>query len=99
MTDQDRLAAAQAAKQALMHLNPAFEAVEAEYTRRLTEIATTEPWAVDKIRSLAFALKVSVGVRGHIEAIVGGGDIAQENVKRTAQIEALSPERRRWLGL
>jgi hypothetical protein len=99
MTDQDRIEAAQGAKQAMAHLSPAFDAVEATYSARLTEIATSEPWAVDKIRSLAMALKVSQGVRAHIAAIIGGGDIAETNETHRRKIEKLSPERRRILGL
>lgn len=99
MTDQDRIAAAQAAKQAMTQLSPAFDAVEATYTTRLAEIAASEPWAVDKIRSLALALKVSQSVRAHIAAIVGGGDIAETNEAHRRKIEKLTPERRRILGI
>lgn len=99
MTDQDRILEAQAAKQAMAHLGPAFDAVEASYTSRLTEIATAEPWAVHKIRALAMALKVSQGVRSHIAAIIGGGDIAETHEAHRRKIEKLSPERRRILGL
>ena len=89
----------QATANAMKVLAPAFDVVEAGYTRRLTDIATTEPWATDKIKALAFALKVSQGVRSHIAAVIAGGDIEAANEAYTRQIEKLSPERRRILGL
>lgn len=89
----------QATANAMKVLAPAFDAIEAGYTRRLTDIATQEPWATDKIKALAFALKVSQGVRSHIAAVIAGGDIAEVQEKYTRQIEKLSPERRRILGL
>lgn len=98
-TNQEQIIAGQAATVAMQHLAPAFDAVEGEYARRLAEIATAEPWATDKIKALAFALKVSQGVRAHIEAIVAGGDIAQANDAHMKKIAAMSPERRRILGL
>lgn len=96
---QDQILAGQTATVAMQHLAPAFEAVEGAYTRQLATIAAAEPWATDKIKALAFGLKVSKEVRLHIEAIVAGGDIAQANDTHTKKIAAMSPERRRILGL
>lgn len=89
----------QATANAMKVLAPAFDAVEAGYTRRLTDIATQEPWATDKIKALAFALKVSQGVRSHIAAVIAGGVIDEATEKYNRNIESMTPERRRWLGL
>lgn len=87
------------AKMALDHLRPAFEAVEALYAARLRDVAVMEPWAADKLRALALAQKISEAVRGQIEAIVLGGEVAEQQIGRVKKIEAMSPERRRILGI
>lgn len=98
--EAQRIHAADAAERALRdHLQPAFATVEALYIQRLASVAASEPWAVDKLRSLALALKVSQEVRSHIEAVVADGPVAQAAVKHLRKIEALSPERRRILGI
>lgn len=89
----------QATANAMKVLAPAFDAVDAVYLQQLAHVAATEPWATDKIKALAFALKVSQGVRSHIAAVIAGGDIEAANEAYTRQIEKLSPERRRILGL
>lgn len=81
------------------HLRPAFEAVEGLYMARLQDVAVKEPWAADKLRALALALKISQAARAQIEAKVKGGDLADDQLKRLRKIEAMSPERRRVLGL
>lgn len=91
--------ASDAAKAALTHLGPAFDAVEAIYAERLREVAVKEPWAADKLRALALAQKISEAVRGHIEAIMLGGEVADKQLDRVRKIEKMSPERRRILGL
>lgn len=87
------------AEQALAHLRPAFEQVEALYAERLREVAVKEPWAADKLRALALAQKISEAVREQIEGIVAGGEVVEQQVARAKRIEKMSPERRRILGL
>ncbi len=91
---------AQDAERALSeHLRPAFERVEAVYTERLKQVAVAEPWAADKLRNLALALKISEAARLQIEELVAGGNVAESEMTRIAKIEKMSPERRRILGL
>lgn len=101
MTDEaQRIQNAQQAERALKdHLAPAFALIEQVYTHRMAQVAAAEPWAVDKIRSLALALKVSQEVRSHIEAIVADGPVAEAAVTHLRKIETMSPQRRRILGL
>lgn len=101
MTDaHDALARGKAAERALTeHLGPAFSVVQDLYAKRLQDVASSEPWAVDKIRSLALALKVVEAVRGQIEGVVAGGEMAEQQLARARKIEQMSPERRRILGL
>ncbi len=100
MTEHERLAIADSAAKALVeHLTPAFALVEATYIQRLATVAAAEPWAVDKLRSLAQALKVSQEVRAQIEAVVADGPVAKVAVDHLRKIEAMSPERRRILGI
>jgi len=100
MTEQERIAAAESAAKALSdHLAPAFDVVEAAYTHRLASVAASEPWAVDKLRALALALKVSQEVRAQIETVVADGPVAKVAAAHLRKVEAMSPERRRILGL
>lgn len=100
MDEAQRIQVAQDAERALKHhLAPAFAAVEQVYTMRMAQVAAGEPWAVDKIRALALALKVSQEVRSHIEAIVADGPVAEAAAKHLRTIEAMSPQRRRILGI
>jgi hypothetical protein len=100
MNPHDSLDAAERTKNALSeHLSPAFSHVETVYQERLAHIAATEPWAVDKIRSLALALMVSREVRGYLEAIVANGGVAKAQIEHTRKIERMSPERRKILGI
>lgn len=80
-------------------LTPAFDAVIADYVARLTELASTEPGQVDRISKLAIAVKVARNVKGQIEAIVQSGGLAEAGIKRARQIEQLSPERKKFLGI
>lgn len=90
---------AEAARGALAHLRSAFEQVEALYAERLKAVAVAEPWAADKLRNLALAQKIAEAVREQIEAIVAGGEVAEQQMDRVRRIEKMTPERRRILGL
>lgn len=100
MTPAEHLQKAQEAKQALDGpIGGSFDVVTEIYRDRLAAIAAAEPWAVDKIRSLALALKIAGEVRNHIAAVAAGGDVAQAAIDHAKKIEKLSPERRKILGL
>ena len=95
----ERLDRATEAENALKVLSPAFEAVIAAYMRRITDIASKEPWEGRKITNLAMAARITEEVRGYIEAIAADGPVAMDELKRLRNIERMSPERRRGLGI
>lgn len=87
------------AESALKQLDPAFEAVISLYMKRMTEIASKEPWEGRKITSLAVAAKIAEEVRDFIKAIALDGPVAMDELKRLRKIEAMTPERRKVLGI
>lgn len=95
----DRIAAGNKAQAALDALSDAFQAVEASYTTRLTEIAAEKPWETEKIAKLATAFKISRTVRAQIEAIVADGKLALDGQRFAAQIERIPTHKRNILGL
>lgn len=99
MTPQERLVQGERAKIAGEVLGEAFDAVTAGYMARLKEVASTEPWAVDKLRSLALAQQIAESVRAHIAAVAAGANIAEAELRHRRKIERMTPERRRILGL
>lgn len=80
-------------------LAPAFDAVTAAYTARLSEIASSEPWASDKIVKLALANRVLREVRSQIEAVIAAGDVAKAGKAQAEKIAAIPLERRRLMGM
>lgn len=97
MTPEETLARARQAEAALdQFLVPAFEVLTEAYSKRLTEIATSEPWETDKIRKLAAALKIAKEVRGQIEGLVHAGEVAKDQKRKADEIAAMPEERRRW---
>lgn len=91
---------AEAAKAALVRfLRPAFKKVQAGYLKRLQDVATSEPWAGDKIRNLALVQALAEQVQAHIETQALGLVVADHSLEHIRKIEKLSPERRRILGI
>lgn len=101
MTDNaERIANAEQAQAALTRwLDPAFDHLVGEWTLRMSDIAATTPWETDKIKNLAIAVRAAKEARAQIHAVVVGGQVAREDMKRQRQIENLSPERRKVLGI
>lgn len=100
MTPEQQLFEAQAAKAALdAYLGPAFDVVEANYLKRLTELAAESPSETDRISKLAMAIKISRSVRAQIEAIALAGPDAEAKLDRARQIEKISQHKRGILGL
>ncbi len=99
MTPAERYAAGERSKIALTELESTFAAVSSSYMARLTEIAAMEPWAADKLRSMALAKKIVDEVHQHMVAIAGGMAIAEADMQYRRKIEAMSPERRKILGI
>lgn len=80
-------------------LAPAFDAVAAAYTDRLSGIASSEPWASDKIVKLALANRVLREVRNQIEAVIAAGNVASAKKAHAKKIEEIPIERRRLMGM
>lgn len=99
MTPQERYAEGERAKIALSELEAAFSAVSVGYINRLSEIASLEPWAADKLRAVALAKKIADEVYQHLVSVAGGMAIADAELKHRRKIEAMSPERRQILGI
>lgn len=97
MTPEEQIARARQAEAALdQFLAPAIDVLMASYSVRLQEIAVAEPWATDKIRKLATALKIAREVQGQIVGVVKSGDVARDQKRRADEIAGMSDERRRW---
>jgi hypothetical protein len=99
LTPEQQINRGQKAQEALLVLDEAFDAVISDYRERLCAVAVAEPWAADKLRALALAQKIAEGARAHIEAMVAQGTVGKHAVENLRKIEAMSPQRRRILGL
>lgn len=103
MTDftrlSERLDRAHASEAALRELDAAFNEVIATYMKRMTQIAATEPWEARKITNLALAAKIAEEVRSFIQASASDAPAAQSEMQRLRNIEKMSPERRKILGI
>jgi len=100
MNDAERIANGEQARVALSFLAPAFDHVMGDYSKRLVEIAAESPITGQPgIVKLAMALKIARMVRDQIEGVAKDGDLARHDIRHAAQIEQLSPERRKLLGI
>lgn len=101
MTPEERIANGEQAKHAMAQfLAPAFDVVTEAYSARFMELAAESPISGQPAMvKLAMALKIVKTVRDQIEAVARDGDFARHDIKHAAQIEALSPERRKLLGI
>ena len=100
MTPEERIATGEQAKVALSRfLAPAFDHVMTDYHRRMTEIAAETPWETGRIAKLAAAFKIAKTVREQIELLAKDGDMARQDIRHAAQIEGLSVERKKLLGI
>ena len=95
----DAVAKGQSAKAELALVGEIMDSMEAGYTARMRDVAFAEPWASQKISNLAVALKVVVEVRHQLEMAVANGTAAESELIKYRNIEAMSPERRRILGI
>lgn len=103
MTDairlSERIDRANVSASALNELGAAFDEVIATYMKRMTQIAASEPWEGRKITNLAIAAKIAEEVRNTIAAVAADGPLAHDEMRRLRNIERMSPERRKVLGL
>lgn len=96
MMASERIDRGAQAESALKLLDEAFDAVVTAYMARQREIARSEPWAAQKLSSLAVAANIADDVRGALKAIVKDGEIATAEMVRTHRIEQMSPTQRRY---
>lgn len=96
-----RMARAEQADTAIKQfLAPAFDVVRAEYLEKLADIAA-RPLTNDMragMEKLALAVKVVDVVRAQLTGLVLDGALARDTAQRLAELDKLSPEKRRWAG-
>lgn len=99
MKPEEARARGDRAKIAYEELGASFDAVLGGYLTRLSDVAAAEPWAADKLRSLALAQRIGLEVKAHMLSLMAGTPIAQAEIQHRRKIEAMSPERRQILGI
>lgn len=78
-------------------VEPALNAIAAEYMAALTSVAASEPWQSDKIVKLAVATRVIDKVQEHLRAAIMAGDSARAKIGRAHEIEQLPARKRKWI--
>lgn len=97
MTQEERIMRGQQAERAMeQFLAPAFDYVIAEYMRKLTDIASEQPWETDKIRKLAAATKIARTVQASIAAFVHDGEAAMSEKRAADRVANMTDEQGRW---
>jgi hypothetical protein len=103
MTEAERIARAHRAQSALDEfLAPILDDMDAEYTRRMVEVANTElsrDKRADKLTALSNALRISSNIRSAMQAIVMDGEVAHKDKLRAEKIEQMTAPQRRLLTL
>jgi hypothetical protein len=100
LTEAQRIERGRRAQMALDEfLDPALDALIAVYSARIEEIAATQPWEAGKITALANATRIARQVRSQIMGLVHDGDTVRQRKDRAAEIEKLSPAKRRFLDM
>jgi hypothetical protein len=102
MTEAERINRAHSARNALDVLQPILDDMDAEYTRRMVEVANTElnrDSRADKLTALSNALRISSNIRSAMQAIILDGDVAQKDKLRADRIEKMTAPQRRLLGI
>jgi uncharacterized membrane protein (UPF0127 family) len=99
-SDFERIDRGQRAEAALKEfLDPAFDVIIADYTRRVMSIAAETPWETAKITKLSAAVKIAETARQQIRELVADGFVAGESLKQMRQMERLTTEQRKWLAV
>lgn len=99
MTDSERMARAEQAKQALgQFLSPAFDVCRQAYIDALADIASKPMYDKNRaaMEKLAVGIKVIDEVRRQIENVVADGSLARADNDRAKMLANLSTEKRRW---
>lgn len=100
LTESQRIDRARRAQMALEEfLDPALNAVVEAYAARVEELAATQPWEAQKITALANAIRIAKQVKAQVMAIVYEGENAKRQKDHAAEIEKLSPAKRRFLDM
>lgn len=100
MTPSDRIDRAERAQNAMTEFfGPAFEVAELEYQTRLMDTCRRRPWAWWQIIRLAIMLRYTRQARLNIVALIADGKMAESERERVVQLNKISPEKRKVLGL
>ena len=104
MTDRalhlaERIDRASDAQTALRVLDEAINATTAIYQTAFEEVAAKEPWETHKISILAVSLQAVKLVTAHLRAAASDADAARADLNYLRQIQRLTPERRKALGM
>jgi len=78
---------------------PALGRAHDVFSTRLKDVCAREPWAADKIAALANAIRILEELGHDLEAAIRDGDDAARTILRAEKYEALTPARRRLLGI
>lgn len=103
MTEAERLARAMRAKAALDEfVGPMLDEMEAEYSARVVEVATTDLffWTrASKLTRLSDALRMVRSIRGGMAAIIADGEAAHNEKLRVEKIKQMSEPQRKLLRI
>lgn len=101
MTELERIERARRAQMALDEfLAPAFAVVEADYTEKLVNAATsTDPRSPEMIARLAAGMKAARSAHNQIMALVMDGEITKAGMIKAERIGAMTEPDRRLLNI
>lgn len=103
LSENQRIERARRAKAAYDEfVSPALEEIRNAYGDRIVEIASTElnrDKRTDKLTALSTALRILEQVEGGLQTIIVDGQMAHQSKMRAAEMEQLSPARRRFLNM
>jgi hypothetical protein len=99
MIDEAAIERGRRAKMALDEfVAPACDAVTAAWIDGMAHVAATEPWATDKIRAMALAVRYAKEARAQIETIIMTGEVAKADKANADKLAKIPTERRRLAG-
>lgn len=103
MTEAERIGRAQRAQAALDEfVGPMLDEMEAEYSARIVDVATTDLffWTrASKLTRLSDALRMVRSIKGGMAAIITDGEIAQSERVRKEKIKQMSEPQRKLLRI
>lgn len=70
-----------------------------EYERRALVLLVTKPWQWRKAANLAVSAKAAQEFAQYIAATIANGHAAEAEIAHFKKLEAMSPERRKILGI